>query len=141
MIRPASIVAVALLATGLASCGGSSAPHSTAAQGNPGGGTTPSPGGGTTPSSPAPFGPASPPAPEPHGHLSPAEYEAIKREYTLMQPLTNARDFSRAARRGRAACNALKVPNTTLVHLVQIDCNQALFYFGALDELVNARKR
>jgi hypothetical protein len=117
-IQPRLLLGVAALALGLSSCG----------QGH---GPRPSP-------DPQPAPQPAPHDAEPSGQLSPAEYRAIKREYTLMKPLETAHDLAPAIRRVGPACDTLASPDTALVRLVRDDCREALAFFGALGDLQTA---
>jgi hypothetical protein len=72
------------------------------------------------------------------GGLSAAEYRVIVREYTKLKPLQQRRDDPAALTAGRRACAELRSPNTLLVARVRADCNNAIVFFIALNQLERA---
>jgi hypothetical protein len=114
-------VAAVVLLMALAGCGGGSKPPATQAD------TSPNEG---------------PPQranadPEPVGALSRAEYLAIVREYRKMRPLTQGATDPSLLDQGRQACAELRRPRTQLVARVRTDCDNAISFFIALDDLQN----
>jgi hypothetical protein len=81
---------------------------------------------------------SSDPANEPYGRLSAAEYRAIVREYRELEPLQNSGADPQKLQEGRAACARLRQPTTELVVRVRADCNNALTFFAALNDLEQA---
>ena len=74
----------------------------------------------------------------PQGHLSPAEYKAIVREYRELRPLQQSQADAASLAQGRQACARLRSPDTLLVVLVRQDCHTAIAFFQTYQALGDA---